>query len=148
MEQVRRGAREAGRDPGEIKLCARLGCAVSEDRKAARDEVRAYAAAAAETVYQSNPEGTLPPDLVADLKKLKEEYNYYEHVSAGAKHELAVTDRIIDSMVIAGTPKEVIPRFQAVIDLGVDRIVIPLTSKDHMKTLHILAEKVLPHLRG
>ncbi len=148
MELVRRGARESGRDPKEVKLSARLGCAVSEDSKTAREEVRSYAAAAAETVYQSNPEGTLPADLVADMKKLKEEYNFYEHASAGAKHQVAVTDRIIDAMVIAGTPDEVVPRFQAIIDLGVDRVVLTLTSKDLPATLRILAEKVLPRLHG
>jgi 5,10-methylenetetrahydromethanopterin reductase len=146
IDQIRLGARQAGRDPKEVKLCARLGCAVSEDREAARDEIRPYAAAAAETFFQSNPEGALPPELVSDLKELKDQYNYYEHASQEAKHRALVTDRIVDAMVIAGTPEEVAPRFQSVIDLGVDRIVIPLTVKDSKIFVRLFVEKVLPQL--
>ncbi|HJY88246.1 MAG TPA: LLM class flavin-dependent oxidoreductase [Candidatus Acidoferrales bacterium] len=146
IESVRRGAIQAGRDPREIKLCARLGCAVSEDREAAREEIRAYAAAAAETVFQSNRQGFLAPDLVEDLRKLKEHYNYYEHANLGASHKTLVTDRLLDAMVIAGTPKEVIGRFEEILDLGVDRIVIPLTVKDRRKFLEDFAQRVIRYL--
>ena len=118
IDNIHLGARQAGRDPSEVILCARLGCAVSEDREAARSEVKAYAAAAAETVFQSKPETLMPPDLLADLRRLKEGYDYYEHISSAAEHRSMVTDRIIDSMVIAGTPEEVIPKFKAIIALG------------------------------
>jgi 5,10-methylenetetrahydromethanopterin reductase len=146
IDQIRRGAREAGRDAKEVKLCVRLGCAVSEDRETARDEIRPYAAAAAETFFQSNPEGALSPELADDLKELKDSYNYYEHASQDATHRALVTDRIVDSMVIAGTPEEVVPRFQSIIDLGVDRIVIPLTVKDSKSFMRLFVEKVMPNL--
>jgi len=146
IDQVRLGAREIGRDAKDVKLCVRLGCAVSEDRETARDEIRPYAAAAAETFFQSNPEGALSPELADDLKELKVSYNYYEHASQEAKHRVLVTDRIVDSMVVAGTPEEVVPRFQSVIDLGVDRIVIPLTVKDSKRFMRLFVEKVIPNL--
>ena len=144
--QVLEGARQAGRSRSQIQLCARLGCAVSADRGEARNEIRAYAAAAAETVFQSNSEATLSSEVVADLKTLKEHYDYYQHVDQHADHLSLVTDRVIDSMVIAGTPEEVLPRFQAILELGVDRIVIPLTVKDRRKMLKMLSEEVIAHL--
>ncbi len=140
------GARQAGRDRSQFQLCARLGCAISDDREAARNDIRAYAAAAAETVLQSNPEGALPADLTSDLKKLKEHYDFYQHISLEADYLPLVTDRIIDSMVIAGTPEDVLPRFKAIADMGVDRIVIPLTVKDRRKMLETLATKVMAKL--
>jgi 5,10-methylenetetrahydromethanopterin reductase len=146
IEQVREGARAAGRDPRSVKLCARLGCAVAEDRQQARDEIRPYAAAAAETVFQSNAEDFLAPELAADLKRLKEHYDYYQHVNNEADHRELVTDRVIDAMVIAGTPDEVLPRFDAIIALGVDRIVVPLTVKDRARMMTMLAEKVIAQL--
>jgi 5,10-methylenetetrahydromethanopterin reductase len=146
IEQVHAGAREAGRNPGSVKLCARLGCAVAEDRAQAREEIRPYAAAAAETVFQSNPADFLAPELAADLKRLKENYDYYQHVNVEAEHRELVTDRIIDAMVLAGTPDDVLPRFESIIALGVDRIVIPLTVKDRRKMMTMLAEKVIARL--
>ena len=146
IDHIHEGARQAGRNIKEIKLCARLGCAVDENGDVARDEIRPYAAAAAETFFQSNPENALPPELVKDLHSLKEGYDYYEHVSQDAKHRTMVTDRVVDAMVIAGTPTEVIPRFRAIMEIGVDRIVIPLTVKDGPKFMRLFAEKVIPHL--
>jgi 5,10-methylenetetrahydromethanopterin reductase len=147
IDRVHQGAREAGRDPKEIKLCCRMGCAVSEDGDAAHEEIRPYAAAAAETVFQSNPKSALPPELVKDLEDLKAQYNYYEHTSQEAKHLSLVTDRVVDSMVIAGTPAEVVPRFRAIRDLGVDRFVIPLTVKDPEKFMRLFAREVIPALQ-
>jgi 5,10-methylenetetrahydromethanopterin reductase len=144
--QVLEGARQAGRTRSQIQLCARLGCALSGNRDEARNEIRAYAAAAAETVFQSNAEDTLPAEVVADLKKLKEHYDYYQHVNHEADHLSLVTDRVIDSMVIAGTPAEVLPRFQAILQLGVDRVVIPLTVRNRMKMLKTLADEVIAYL--
>ncbi|HXE89962.1 MAG TPA: LLM class flavin-dependent oxidoreductase [Terriglobales bacterium] len=146
IDGVRAGAQEAGRDPSDVKLCVRLGCSVSRNGQTAREEARPYAAAAAETVFQSNPEETLPPDLVSDLKALQEHYNYYQHVSQQASHGSLVTDRIVDAMVIAGTPEEAIPRFRAILELGVDRVVIPLTTREPVALLRTLAEDVIPHL--
>jgi 5,10-methylenetetrahydromethanopterin reductase len=140
-------ARQVGRKRSQFQLCARLGCAVSDDREVARNEIRAYAAAAAETVFQSNPEDTLADDLTADLKKLKDRYDYYQHASLEADYLSFVTDRIIDSMVIAGTPEEVVPRFRAIAEMGVDRIVIPLIGNDRQKMLETLATKVMARLR-
>ncbi|HSA92245.1 MAG TPA: LLM class flavin-dependent oxidoreductase [Terriglobales bacterium] len=146
IERVHAGAREAGRDPKDVKLCVRLGCSVSHDRQAALEEARPYAAAAAETVFQSNPEDTLPPDLAADLKRLQEHYNYYQHVNQQASHGDLVTDRIVEAMVVAGTPEEVIPRFRAILGVGVDRVVIPLTTREPAALLRTLAEEVIPQL--
>jgi len=146
IEQVHAGARDAGRDPKSVKLCARLGCAVSDDRAQARDEIRPYAAAAAETVFQSNPAEFLAPELAADLKRLKEHYDYYQHANNDAEHRGLVTDRIIDAMVLAGTPEDVLLRLESIIALGVDRIVIPLTVRDRRKMMTMLAEKVIARL--
>ena len=110
------------------------------------DEARPYAAAAAATVFQSNPEGILPSDLLADLTRLQEQYNYYEHVSQQASHGSLVTDRIVDATMAVGTPEEVISKFRAILDLGVDRMVIPLTTREPAALLRSLAEEVIPRL--
>ncbi|MBV9608119.1 MAG: LLM class flavin-dependent oxidoreductase [Acidobacteria bacterium] len=147
IEQVHAGARDAGRNPAAVGLCARLGCAVSDDRQQARDEIRPYAAAAAETVFQSNSANFLAPELASDLRRLKERYDYYQHVNNEAQHRDLVTDRIIDAMVVAGTPDDVLPALQAIISLGVDRIVIPLTVKDRRRMMMMLAEEVIARLQ-
>lgn len=147
LERIKAGAAEAGRPLSEVKLCARLACSVDEDRAAAREAIKSYAATAAGTVYLSVPHEDLPADLTHDIQRMKEQYNYLEHARVGARHAELVTDRIMDAMAVAGTSQEAIPRLEKVVEMGVDRIVIPLAVKDPLALVHTLGEKVLPHFQ-
>jgi 5,10-methylenetetrahydromethanopterin reductase len=146
LENIAAGAEQGNRTLEDLDLCVRLACSVSENREAARDEVRPYAAAACVTTFRSVPQDRIPASLAPDIQRLREHYDYYKHVSSDASHRELVTDAIIDSVAIAGTPEEAIPKFQEIIDLGVDRIVLPLTAEDPVALTRTLSEKVLPHL--
>ena len=146
IRKVREGVEEAGRDPAEVRLCVRLACAVSDDRARAREEVKGYAAVAAKTVLSSVPPEVMPEDLRPDVEEMKARYDYYEHAKSTAKHTDLITDRILDAIAIAGTPEEAVPRFRALLDLGVDRFVIPITTRDPKQTMRALAEQILPKL--
>lgn len=132
----------------EITLCARVGCSLGTDRERARAEMKPYAAAAAKTVADSIPADELPDEVAADLRELRERYDYYEHVSSEARHRELVTDRILDAVAIAGTPEEAVPRFREIIALGVDRIVIPVTASDGPTFLRTMAEELLPQVQA
>ncbi len=138
---IERGA--AGRP---VTRYMRLACSVDHDRGAARSAAAGYVAAAAGTVFRSAPAEMLDEGLVGDIRALKERYDYYEHTSSAAPHTELVTDRILDSIAIAGTPEEAVPRFRELVALGVDEFVLTITSPRPEKTLRILAEEVLPAL--
>lgn len=146
LENIERGASEKGRRLSDLTLSLRLACSVSEDGSRARDEIRPYAAAACVTTYRSVPAERIPAAIAEDVKRLREHYDYYKHVRSDAGHRELVTDGILDSVAIAGTPEEAIPRFQELIAMGIDRIVLPLTVQNPLKLMRILAEKVIPHL--
>jgi 5,10-methylenetetrahydromethanopterin reductase len=141
LDHIARGA--AGR---AVKRYMRLACSVGHDRAAARAAVAGYAAAAAGTIFRSAPTELLDPLLVADIRALKERYDYYEHASSSAGHAELVTDRILDAVAIAGTPGEAVPHFRELVALGVDEIVVTITSPHPDETITVLAEEVLPHL--
>ena len=89
---------------------------------------RGYAAVAAGTVFANVPHTAIPAEVLDDIRAMKEVYDYYEHGSATARHSALVTERVLDAIAIAGTPDEAIPRFRALIELGVDGFVLPITS--------------------
>lgn len=142
------GAEAAGRDPREVKLYQRLACGVAADRDAVRTEVRGYASIAAGTIYTGIPREDIPDDLYADLKRMKEEYDYQRHGDMTAKHASLITDRILDAVAIAGTPEEAVPRFRELVALGVENFVLPIATKHPDQVITTLAEQVLPAVRA
>ena len=141
LEHIERGA--AGR---AVTRYMRLACVVDQDRDAARTAAAGYVAAAAGTVFRSAPAEVLDEALLADIRTLKERYDYYQHTSSAAPHAELVTDRILDAIAIAGTPHEAIPRLRELVARGVDEFVLTITSPRPQETLRMLAEEVLPAL--
>ncbi|HLF32432.1 MAG TPA: LLM class flavin-dependent oxidoreductase [Xanthomonadales bacterium] len=141
------GAAQAGRQLSDIKLYQRLACGVAEDREQVRTEVRGYASIAAGTIYSAIPREDIPDDLFADLKRMKDQYDYQQHGNMNAKHAGLISDRILDAVAIAGTPEEAVPKFQQLIDLGVENFVLPIATKHPDHIINTLAEHVLPKLR-
>ena len=142
------GARRANRNLSEIKLYQRLAFAASEDREQVRAEARGYAAVAARTIYKAVPREDMPEDLWQELKIMKEKYDYQQHGSMDAEHTELVTDRILDSVAIAGTPDEVIPRLRGLADLGIENFVLPIATKHPDAIINTLAEKVIPYVNS
>lgn len=140
LRYLRQGAQQAGRNPGEIEVCMRLGCSVHEDRAVARKRAKPYGAVAAKTVARCVPGEELPPQLREELAKLEQCYDYLQHADPAARHQDAVTDSMLDSMTIAGTPAEVALRLAGLRDLGLDRLIIPVTEPDPYRSLHLLAQ--------
>jgi len=142
LGHLRQGARQAGRNLGEIEVCMRLGCSVREDRAAARQQAKPYAAVVAKTVARCVPSEELPAALREELAKLARNYDYLQHADPTALHREAVTDSILDSMTIAGTPSEVASRLAGLRDLGLDRLIIPVTEPEPDRSLRLLAQTV------
>jgi 5,10-methylenetetrahydromethanopterin reductase len=141
LEHVERGA--VGRP---VTRYMRLACSLDHDRRAARAAAAGYVAAAAGTVFRSAPAELLDEALLADIRALKERYDYFEHTSSTAAHSELVTDRILDAIAIAGTPEEAVPRFRELAASGVDAFVLTVTSPRPEDTLRLLADEVLPAL--
>ena len=128
LERVGEGGRS-------VESCLRLGCAVGPE---ARESVRAYAAAAARTISVAVPEDEWPAGLGDDLRRLREAYDYGEHVGAEARHRAALSDRLLDAVAVAGSAEEVGPRLLELAPL-VDRVVLVVTGRDREGQLRELA---------
>ena len=144
LKNVKLGAEAAGRSLSDIRLYSRLACSSQADASKAREEAKGYVAAAAGTIFTSVPQEDMPEELRADLKTMKAQYDYFQHASSQAQHAELVTDRILDAVAIAGTPEEALPKFQALVEKGIEGFVIPLTTSQPKEVMHTLSEKILP----
>lgn len=144
LDNIRTGAKSAGRGLRDLTLYMRLACAVSEDREKARDQVRGYASVAAGTVFRTIPREYFDDALWDDVERFKSGYDYVAHGSNRSRQAELVTDRILDAIAVAGTPDEAVIRFRELAELGMNGFVCPFGMDDPLPYLQTFAEQVVP----
>jgi alkanesulfonate monooxygenase SsuD/methylene tetrahydromethanopterin reductase-like flavin-dependent oxidoreductase (luciferase family) len=126
VEQVRAGAEDAGRDPGEVEIALFGGMWVSDDLREARDHSRWAAACAAnhlEDVMRRNPEHGMPEELTRLVDARTQAYDYYAgHLSSEAEHTQYLTDELIDDFAITGRAERCLERIRELAAIGVGEI--------------------------
>src|SRR5688500_12637814 len=97
LAAVAAAARGAGRDPAAIDVAVWAPTSMGDDRALARDHVRGRVASA---LRQAMPVALTDDERVA-VNRLRQEYDYFEHASAGARHRALVPERLIDLFALA-----------------------------------------------
>ena len=106
--QLDRGAAEVGRDlqADSFQVVMMVACAVNEDGELARSWVKPAAARKFVQAIPADFAATLTPAEREAAERIRQEYDYYEHMRAGGKHEGLVPDSLMRRFTIAGTPAE------------------------------------------
>lgn len=144
LDNIQKGAESAGRKLEDLKLLMRVACSVGDDRAAAREAVKGYAAVAAGTTFATVPREYFDDQLYDELTAFKAGYDYQEHASSEAGHAKLLTDRILDAVAIAGTPEEAVPRFREIADMGVDGFCWTAGMPEPEPFIRAFAERVIP----
>jgi len=127
--ELEAGAAESGRDlkADGFRVVCWTPCSIQEDGRAARKAVKAHVARVLKR--------KLPFDLDAAtmevVRKIREHYEYYEHMVAGTAHGELVSDELVERFAVAGTPAEVREQLERLAATGlVDEIaIIPHTQE-------------------
>ena len=121
LDDLRRGADLAGRDPDEIRVTLSLTCAALDDPDRARESVRQHLA------FYVGGMGTFYRDSLARSGHEAAANEVYENWQAGDREAAtaAIDDDLLDSLAVAGTPETARDRLEsfAAID-GVDRVAV------------------------
>jgi 5,10-methylenetetrahydromethanopterin reductase len=94
--------------------------AIGNDSIEARDLVRAHVSRVAIRPLPAK----VDPALEKAIERIREKYNYYEHMNPEAAHADLVPDELVDLFALAGTPGECAQRLKEVEALGVDQMAI------------------------
>jgi 5,10-methylenetetrahydromethanopterin reductase len=118
---VRAGNREGLRDEEVFDIMVWTPISVSPDRDLARDHIRGRVAA---LLGMADLEQFDEEDRPA-IRRLRQEYDYYEHATAGPGHRSLVPDKFIDMYTLAGTAEEVRVRVKEMLRVrGFSQLVI------------------------
>jgi probable F420-dependent oxidoreductase len=146
--QLRDYARQAGRDPSEIKVMAAAPAHVG-DLATCRERVRWFPALVSnhvmDLVNKYDP-AELPAGLTGYVRN-REGYDYHHHAEVGSHNSQFVTDEVVDRFSVIGSVDDHVTKLQALADAGVDQFNIYLMNGNEEDTLDIYARDIIPQTR-
>jgi 5,10-methylenetetrahydromethanopterin reductase len=139
LAHVDEGAREAGRDPSEIKRDLWVTISIDDDAAKATNDVKSWGSAQARWL-------TTWKDLPQSLERFRGEcehaaatYDFGEHLSLHADHADTVSDDFAKVLAVAGDHAECEQRLADLVATGVDRVTLTLLSGGRERRLEDIA---------
>lgn len=153
IEQVRIGARDAGRDADAVDMWWWPDVNVAASRRDAIAEITMSLASAGNHLSRFTTEGKhIPPELLSRVRELGTRYTFADHVAPGSGNgrliqELGLIDYLADRFAVAGTPADCIRKLEAAVDAGASQFWMSVHFDDKRRFLADWAEKVAPAFR-
>ena len=127
--ELEAGAAEAGRDlkADGFRVVCWTPCSIQDDGRAARAAVKAHVA----RILKRKLPFEMDAATMAVVTKIREQYEYYEHMVVGTAHGDLVSDELVERFAVAGTPSEARAQLERLAATGlVDEIaIIPHTRE-------------------
>jgi len=142
--ELEAGAAEAGTTlkDKKFRVVCWTPCSILDDGRAARGAVKAHVARILKRKLPFELDGAAM-DVVT---KIREHYEYYEHMVVGTPHGDIVPDDLVERFAIAGTPSEAREQIERLAATGlVDEIaIIPHTQdpKDRDRIIKLVGEMI------
>ena len=146
MKHVHDAAREAGRDPKDVKICVAAPAYVGEDLAHQRDQCRWFGGMVGNHVadlVSRYGESDEVPTALTDYIKAREGYDYSHHGKAGNPSTDFVPDEIVDRFCVLGTVEDHIAKLNTLKDLGVDQFNIYLMHDAMEETLEAYGKDIV-----
>jgi 5,10-methylenetetrahydromethanopterin reductase len=155
VAQARHARRDAGLDPGGLRLSAYIPAAVvvGSDRAAARDVIRGGVLRHARfSAFEGTPLTDVDSSDQATVVRAFEatrDHGLGAPKPADFSVATVIDDEFLERFAVVGEPKECADRFSEIIELGIDRLVlltrVPVTDPNEENSAR-LAQEVFPLL--
>jgi alkanesulfonate monooxygenase SsuD/methylene tetrahydromethanopterin reductase-like flavin-dependent oxidoreductase (luciferase family) len=149
VDNIRRGAEEAGRDPASVSIVAHCVVNVTDDLPKAREDARwiveLVAIHAADVMHYAKDHG-MPEPLTRLGSMVRKDYAYTSHLSKSADRPY-YTDEIIDDVAILGGPDTVVRRLEDLAEAGLDEVA-PAYLNGDFENIRRIGEEIIPRVAG
>ena len=142
--ELQAGAAEGGRTLARdgYRVVCWTPCSIQDDGNAARNAVKAHVA----RILKRKLPFELDAPTMDVVQKIREHYEYYEHMVPGTAHGDLVSDELVERFAVAGTPTEAREQLQRLAATSlVDEIaIIPHTQdpRERDRTIRIVGELI------
>ncbi len=142
--EIAAGAAEVGREleADGFRVVCWTPCSIQDDGRAARAAVKAHVA----RVLKRKLPFELDEETMEVVRRIRDEYEYYEHMVPGTAHGDLVPDDLVEKFAIAGTPAEARVQIERLVATGlVDELaIIPHTQAptERERTIRAVGEMI------
>jgi 5,10-methylenetetrahydromethanopterin reductase len=153
-DHARQARMQAGLDPATLKLGAYLNVVVDRDFARARAMSRGTVGTIAHFSGMSRDSTAgMRPDDRAVAQKIGETYDMSRHARGDAGHAQFIDDAFVDRFAIAGPPAHCVKRFEELLKLSLDHLIIvgpgaDVGPSDQVQALGSFTREVLPVLKS
>ena len=151
MRHVHDAAREAGRDPNEVKICVAAPAYVGADLAHQREQCRWFGGMVgnhvADLVARYGEDSEVPHALT-DYITTREGYDYSHHGRADNRSTDFVPDDIVDRFCVLGTIEDHVDKLSVLKDVGVDQFNVYLMHDAMDETLDAYGREIMPALEA
>jgi len=161
IEQIHRGAENAGRDPSQIEIWVRTMIYITENKQNAFMAASSYGNRGPYYLFKhKNPStddlfkrlNSKIPDLeglISEFKKFFYSYDDYQHELPNSPHSKLVTQRMIDFVHLVGNPEEIQQKIEELVLLGVTNIsTVLFTIRNKMEMMKEISKSIMPVFRS
>ena len=145
IDNIHRGAEEAGRDPNEIEVTMYCAMWISDDLDEARSQVR-WAAACANnhlgSVARNVPDHGMPEPIMRLLNAEHHAYDWDAHLDPSAERAVYPPE-VLDDFGFVGPPERILETLQALADVGVDEVA-PCYFNGRLDDLDTIGRELIP----
>jgi len=148
VDHVRAGAREAGRNPDDVKISILTAMRVSDDQEAAWAACRWSPAACANHIADMSryTADHRMPEVMMRLITARDKYDYYAgHLDSNAEHTEYLTGELVDDFAIAGPPGKCLEKLRQLADLGVDEVSVAYLNGE-LEQMELVGREIVPAL--
>ena len=145
-QKLAEGAREAGRDPNEIKIIAAGMLCVNQDGNKARKIVRNRIANRAHHNFRFTYE-TVPNEELVGVKRFMAGFDVMKPMEERVDPDL-VNDYLVRRFSIAGDPDECVERVLELKAAGAEHLMLTPARKVYDETVDAFATEVIPRFRS
>jgi 5,10-methylenetetrahydromethanopterin reductase len=137
-DRIATGATRVGRDPATLEIAAGPICMIGPDRSTANDLMRPLAAQALDWLHPLTEAAGVTP---AQLSAVKAAVAAGDHAAAAGE----LSDEVVEFFALTGTPDDVIPRIQALVDAGANHIAFAtFPTPTLLEQLTLIAQEIIP----
>ncbi len=147
--QLREAEREAGRDPGSVRVQAAAPAHVGP-RDLGRERTRWFPALVSNHVVDlvNKYDPAELPEALTGYVRDREGYDYLHHAEVGSSNAAFVGDEVTDRFCVLGEAEEHVAKLRELADAGVDQFNTYLMNGDEEDQLDRYGREVIPQLAG
>lgn len=154
VENVKEGAREAGRDFDDIDIWVVSRNNVANDRQEALEQLKpALAGMANHSLRYTLKDKAIPEDYKDRIQTLKEQYDSHQHQKTEHSsnveliESLDLTEFIADRYAIVGEPDDCVAKIETIAEVdAVDGIYLSTPTNRSREVLQTMATEVIPRV--